>query len=118
MYNYKRIYYNKFKSESEVAQSCPTLCNPMDCSLPGSSLHGILQARVKVIAIKYECLFPVGTEIKLYLIYLDAIFFNFFPKQFPHLKLKMTLHLVPCSRKMFTIYCPFPQSLLISPNNF
>ena len=31
---------------SEVAQSCPTLCNPMDCSLPGSSLHGILQARV------------------------------------------------------------------------
>ena len=33
------------KSESEVAQSCPTLCDPMDCSLPGSSLHGILQAR-------------------------------------------------------------------------
>ena len=31
---------------SEVAQSCPTLCDPMDCSLPGSSLHGILQARV------------------------------------------------------------------------
>ena len=34
------------KSESEVAQSCLTLCDPMDCSLPGSSLHGILQARV------------------------------------------------------------------------
>ena len=32
--------------ESEVAQSCPTLCNPMDCSLPGSSVHGIFQARV------------------------------------------------------------------------
>ena len=31
------------KSESEVAQSCPTLCNPMDCSLPGSSVHGISQ---------------------------------------------------------------------------
>ena len=31
---------------SEVAQSCPTLCNPMDCSLPGSPNHGILQARV------------------------------------------------------------------------
>ena len=29
-----------------VAQSCPTLCNPMDCSPPGSSLHGILQARI------------------------------------------------------------------------
>ena len=34
------------KSESEVAQSCPTLSDPMDCSLPGSSAHGILQARV------------------------------------------------------------------------
>ena len=36
----------KVKSESEVAQSCPTLSNPMDCSLQGSSLHGILQARI------------------------------------------------------------------------
>ena len=34
------------KSESEVAQSCPTLCDPMDCSLSGSSVHGIFQARV------------------------------------------------------------------------
>ena len=31
---------------SEVAQSCPTLCDPMDCSLPGSSIYGIFQARV------------------------------------------------------------------------
>ena len=36
----------KVKSETEVAQSCPTLCNPMDCRLPGSSIHGIFQARV------------------------------------------------------------------------
>ena len=36
----------KVKSESEVAQSCPTLRNPMDCSLPGPSVHGIFQARV------------------------------------------------------------------------
>ena len=34
------------KSESEVAQSCPTLCDPMDWSPPGSSVHGIFQARV------------------------------------------------------------------------
>ena len=34
------------ESEIEVAQSRPTLCDPMDCSLPGSSLHGILQARI------------------------------------------------------------------------
>ena len=36
----------KMRSESEVAQSCPTLSDPMDCSLPGSSAHGIFQARV------------------------------------------------------------------------
>ena len=36
----------KVKSESEVTQSCPTLHDPMDCSLPGSSVHGIFQARV------------------------------------------------------------------------
>ena len=35
-----------FESESEVAQSCPTLCDPTDCSLPGSSVHGIFQAIV------------------------------------------------------------------------
>ena len=35
----------RVKSESEVTQSCPTLHNPMDCSLPGSSIHGIFQAR-------------------------------------------------------------------------
>ena len=36
----------KVKSESEVSQLCPTLSDPMDCSLPGSSIHGIFQARV------------------------------------------------------------------------
>ena len=36
----------KVKSESEVSQSCLTLSDPMDCSLPGSSVHGILQAKV------------------------------------------------------------------------
>ena len=36
----------KVESESEVAQSCPTLCDSMDYSPPGSSIHGIFQARV------------------------------------------------------------------------
>ena len=36
----------KVKGESEVTQSCPTLSDPMDCSLSGSSIHGIFQARV------------------------------------------------------------------------
>ena len=40
------ILQRKHESESEVAQSCLTLCNPMDCSLPGSSVHGIFQAIV------------------------------------------------------------------------
>ena len=37
----------KVKRESEVAQSCPTLCDPMDCSLPGSSVHGIKRSLFK-----------------------------------------------------------------------
>ena len=43
------LAYKKVKesaSESEVAHSCPTLCDPVDCSLPGSSVHRILQARI------------------------------------------------------------------------
>ena len=40
------LQHIKVKSESEVAQSCLTLRDPMECSLPGSSVHGIFQARV------------------------------------------------------------------------
>ena len=74
----------KVKSESEVAQSCPTLSDFMDCSLPGSSAHGIFQARVlEWVAIaffpnifnfdKYEQIiyFPI-VSIKLF------VFFFFF----------------------------------------
>ena len=44
--------YTESESESEVFQSCPTLCHPIDCSLPGSSVRGIFQAIVpKWIAI-------------------------------------------------------------------
>ena len=51
------------ESESEVAQLYPTLCDRMDCSLPGSSVHGIFQARVLewgVIAFS-----PVYLEIQI-----------------------------------------------------
>ena len=44
IYNMKQILLHP--KWSKVAQSCPTLCDPMDCSLPGSSVHGIFQARV------------------------------------------------------------------------
>ena len=43
------------KSESEVAKSCQTVCDPMDCSLPGSSIHRIFQARVlEWVAISFK----------------------------------------------------------------
>ena len=41
-----RHFVHLKESESEVTQSCPTLCDPMDCNLPGSSVHGIFQARI------------------------------------------------------------------------
>ena len=51
----------KVKRESEVAQSCPTLSNPMDCSLPGSSVHGIFQARVlEWAAIIADCILLIN----------------------------------------------------------
>ena len=40
------LQFMKVKSESEVAQLCPTPSDPVDCSLPGPSVHGIFQARV------------------------------------------------------------------------
>ena len=52
------------KKESEVAQSCPTLCDPTDCSPPGSSVHGIFQARVlEWVAVAFSALLMSVTEI-------------------------------------------------------
>jgi len=52
----------KVKSESEADQSCPTLRDPMDYSLPGSSVHGIFQARVlEWGAIAFSTHHPLGT---------------------------------------------------------
>ena len=42
----KALSHRHSESQSEVAQSCPTFCDPMDCSLPGSSVHGIVPARI------------------------------------------------------------------------
>ena len=54
----------KVKSDSEVAQSCPTLRDPMDCSLPGSSIHGSFQPRV----LEWGAIAFSGESIKLILI--------------------------------------------------
>jgi len=57
----------KVKNESEVAQSCLTLRNPMDCSLPGSSVHGSFQARVlQWGAIAFSSIYPENTIIQKY----------------------------------------------------
>ena len=48
----------RVKSESEVAQSCPTPSDPVDCYLPGSSIHGIFQARVLEWGAIGDCHFP------------------------------------------------------------
>ena len=54
----------KVKSENKVVQSCLTLSNPMDCSLPGSSVHGIFQARVlEWVAIAFSKGFPRPHQI-------------------------------------------------------
>ena len=63
----------KVKSESEVTQSCPTLSNPMDCSLPVSSVHGIFQARVlEWGAIAFSEIFSIY-------LYLTLHIYSFFP---------------------------------------
>ena len=64
----------KVKSESVITHSCPTLCDPMDCRLPGSSVHGIFQARVlELVAIAFS---DVGCEYiyNTYIFFLDWSF--------------------------------------------
>ena len=73
----------KVKSESEVAQSCLTLSDPVDCSLPGSSIHGIFQARVlEWVAIAFSKLISrtiqKGTNVIFLTSFIDA--FQFFQK--------------------------------------
>ena len=66
----------KGKSESEVAQSCLTLCDPMVCNLPGSSLHGIFQARLlEWGAIAFSFLGAVLCKCKICSKSSDLIFF-------------------------------------------
>ena len=57
------LQYMEVKRESEVAQLCPTLRDPMDCSLPGSSVHGIFQARVLEWGTIVVSNFQLGTNI-------------------------------------------------------
>ena len=67
----------KVKSESEVAQSSPTLCNPMDCSQPGSAVHGIFQARVLEWVARWTL---VGEVMSLLLNMLSRLVITFLPR--------------------------------------
>ena len=80
----------KVKSESEVTQSCPTLSDPMDCSPPGSSAHGICQARVLewgATAFSYNCLCYIVNTCCLCISYIVVYIVNpkllIFPSSFP-----------------------------------
>ena len=65
----------KVKGESEVAQSCPTLSNPMDCSLPGSSVHGIFQASLAGLSSVY-IFYNSLTVVFFFFFFLFLLFFN------------------------------------------
>ena len=65
----------KVKSESEVAQSCPTLSDPMDCSPPGPSVHGIFQAKVlESGAIAFSDLFNLKANKSMNVDYFSSSF--------------------------------------------
>ena len=71
----------KVKSESEVAQSCPTLHDSMDYSLPGSSIHGIFQARVlQWVAIAFSRRTFVGKVMSLLYHMLSTLVIAFLPR--------------------------------------
>ena len=54
--NILKYLKSQIVKKSELAQSCPTLCDPMDCSSPGSSVHGMLQARIlEWVATSFHC---------------------------------------------------------------
>ena len=92
----------KVKSESEVAQSCPTLCDPMDCSLPGSSTHGIFQARVWS-----GVLLPSS-------IYMSVLLSQFVPSSPSHLvSTGHSLHLHQSNSPQMKGYCPLRNDLWV-----
>ena len=70
----------KVKSECEVAQSCPTLSDPVGCSLPGSPVHGIFQARVREWgAIAFSTTDIKHCQFKVYNFNISYIYVNVLP---------------------------------------
>ena len=95
----------KVKSESEVTQSCPTLHNPMDCSLPGSSVHGIFQARVlEWGAIAFSKQMLQITEITIFLFIIENIPQDHYRSNYVSNICFKTVHLLTFISKSFIIY--------------
>ena len=83
----------KAKSESEVTQLCLTLSNPMDCSLPGSSIHGIFQARVlEWVAVAFSILRTV------------ILHFSHCQKSVEHISVDQFMSFLFCSSDL-CVYC-------------
>ena len=89
------LQYMKMKSESEVAQLCPTLSDPMDCSLPGSSIHGIFQARVlEWGAIAFSNVYTKKNSNKLKFLYVN----HYLPQVTLHFKFNLGFNfLITCT---------------------
>ena len=85
--HWSRLPFSSPMHESEVTQSCPTLRDPMDCSLPGSSIHGIFQARVlEWVVIAFFGMYHWDVLIKWY-----STSVVFFPKTYnPSLIMRKT----------------------------
>ena len=82
----------KVKSESEAAQSCPTLSDPVDCSPPGSSIHGIFQARLlEWSAIAFSRIYMQG---RVY-VYIYILIYNHMQGSFLEEMWKKQLSLLP-----------------------
>ena len=95
----------KVKSESEVAQSCPTLSDPMDCILPGSSVHGFSRQ-------EYWSGVPLPSPIYIY-IYICAYIYILF-RFFSIIGYYNTLNIVPCTAQQVLVVCFVYSSVSVS----
>ena len=99
----------KVKSEREIAQSCPTLRDPMDCSLPGSSVHGIFQTRV----LEWVPL-PYMTTRKIIALtrqnFVGKVMFLLF-----HMLSRLVIAFLPSSKCLLISWLQSPSSMILEP---
>ena len=107
---------SEVKSESEVSQSCRTLCNPMDCSLPGSSIHGIFQARIlEWVAISFSRDLP-NPGIKPGSLALGR-HFTIWPTRKVHILSRLVITFLPRSKCLLISWLQSPSAVILEPKN-